>query len=76
MLVTGPWQISNCIHSKYILSVSFEIRNHTDGKKMSLGDTKNEGDSLLTGKRLTAGLVLAGVLSQGWESLYFWGFPW
>lgn len=45
-------------------------------KKMSLGDTKNEGDSLLTGKRLTAGLVLAGVLSQGWESLYFWGFPW
>lgn len=43
---------------------------------MSLGDTNNEGDSLWTGNRLTAILALAGVLSQGWESLYFWGFPW
>lgn len=43
---------------------------------MSLGDTNNEGDSLWTGNRLTAILALAGVLSQGRESLYFWGFPW
>lgn len=39
-------------------------------------DNKDEGDSLLTGKRLTVILALAGVLSQGWESLYFLGFPW
>lgn len=43
---------------------------------MSSGDIKNEGDLLLTGKRLTVVLALAGVLSQGWESLYIWGFPW